>query len=392
MVRTWRAALLGCGSRGAQASRAYRHHPRTEVVGLCDLDRARLDALGDELGVTDRFDQVEVMLAAVEPDIVIVPVQTDLHFPLAMRVLAARACHLDVEKPMTVDLAQADALLARAEELGVRIAVHHQGSSLRSLRAVKQALAAGRIGVPLHVTVNGKGYYGGYELMNIGTHMLSALLTVTGPCRRVTAAVLTDGRPIEAGDVVQAPSGMGTIAGQQITATLEFDRMLTGTLHQHLFPGIERDALGFEIAGTEGRLRWHYEGVWMQPAPWALPDRADWKALPERQPPEPLPDGVDAGEYWYVDDYVTALDAGGSHPSDGRRGRHVMEIIQAIFESGAYRRPVALPQTDRSHPLLRLRRDAGLSDPDPAPRPYREWLAAQAAKHGWPVERTGPLP
>ena len=320
------------------------------------------------------------------------PVQTDLHFPLAMRVLAARACHLDVEKPMTVDLAQADALLARAGERGTQIAVHHQGSSLRALGAVKQALDAGRIGVPLHVTSNGKGYYGGYELMNMGTHMLNALLAVTGPCRRVTATLLTNGRPITAEDVVQSPSGMGTIAGQQITATLEFDEMLTGTLHQHMFPGIEREALGFEIAGTEGRLRWHYDGGWILPVPWAVPGRAEWEALPEQQPPAPLPDGVSEGEYWYVDDYVNALDAGGSHPSDGRRGRHIIEIILAIFESGAYRRPVTLPQSERDHPLLRLRNEAGLGDPDPAPRPYREWLAVQAAKHGWPVERTGALP
>ena len=66
MARTYRAALLGCGNRGAHASRAYRHHPRTDVVGLCDLDRSRLDALGGELGVADRFDDVEAMLAAVD--------------------------------------------------------------------------------------------------------------------------------------------------------------------------------------------------------------------------------------------------------------------------------------------------------------------------------------
>lgn len=392
MAKIYRAALLGCGSRGGHASRAYRHHPRTDVVGLCDLDRERLDTLGDELGVDARFEDIKEMLAAVEPDIVIVPVQTDLHFPLAMRVLAARSCHLDMEKPMTVDLAQADALLARAGELGTRIAVHHQGSSLRSLNAVKHALEAGRIGVPLHITSNGKGYYGGYELMNMGTHMLSALLSVTGPCRRVTATLLTNGRPITAEDVVQSPSGMGTIAGQQITATLEFDEMLTGTLHQHMFPSIEREALGFEIAGTEGRLRWHYDGGWILPVPWTVPGRAEWEALPERQPPVRLPDGVSEGEYWYVDDYVNALDVGGSPPSDGRRGRHIIEIILAIFESGAYRRPVTLPQSERDHPLLRMRHEAGLGDPDPAPRPYREWLAVQAARHGWPVERTGALP
>ena len=392
MAKTYRAALLGCGKRGTHASRAYRCHPRTEVVGLCDLDRERLRRLGDDLGVEARFEDLEAMLAAVEPDIVIVPVQTDLHFPLAMRVLAARACHLDLEKPMTVDLAQADALLARAEERGTQIAVHHQGGSRRSLGAVKQALAAGRIGVPLHVTCNGKGYYGGYELMNIGTHMLNALMAVTGPCRRVTASLLTDGRPITAEDVVQSPAGMGTIAGQQITATLEFDEMLTGTLLQHMFPAIDKVAMGFEIAGTEGRLRWHYGGGWIQKVPWALPDRARWEALPEQRLPARLPNGVSEDEYWYVDDYVNALDAGGSHPSNGRRGRHIMEIILAIFESGAYRRPVTLPQAERDHPLLRLRREAGLGAPDPAPRKYREWLAVQAAKYGWPVARTGPLP
>ena len=392
MAKIYRAALLGCGKRGSYASRAYRYHPRTDMVGLCDLDRERLDRLGDELGVADRFDDIETMLSTVAPDIVMVPVQTDLHFPLAMRVLDAGAYHLDIEKPMTIDLAQADALLQRATERGTRIAVHHQGSSLRALSAVKQALTEGRIGVPLHITSNGKGYYGGYELMNMGTHMLSGLLSVTGPCRRVTATLLTNGRPITAEDVVQSPSGMGTIAGQQITATLEFDEMLTGTLHQHMFPGIEREALGFEIAGTEGRLRWHYDGGWIQSVPWAVPGRGRWEALPEQQQPQPLPEGVSPGEYWYVDDYVNALDAGGSPPSDGRRGRHIIEIILAIFESGAYRRPVELPQTERDHPLLRLRHEAGLGDPDPAPRPYREWLAVQAAKHDWPVERTGPLP
>ena len=393
MAKIYRAALLGCGSRGGHASRAYRYHPRTDVVGLCDLDRERLDALGDELGVDARFDDIEQMLAAVEPDIVIVPVQTDLHFPLAMRVLAARSCHLDVEKPMTVDLAQADALLARAGELGTQIAVHHQGSSLRSLGAVKQALDAGRIGVPLHITSNGKGYYGGYELMNMGTHMLSALLSVTGPCRRVTATLLTDGRPVTAEDVVQSPSGMGTIAGQQITATLEFDQMLTGTLHQHMFPGIEREALGFEIAGTEGRLRWHYDGGWILPVPWAVPGRAEWEALPEQRPPAPAAGRGVGGR---------VLVRGRLRQRAGRRRQPAQQTGAAGATSSRSSWPSSspartggrsrLPQAERDHPLLRVRREAGLGDPDPAPRPYREWLAVQAGKHGWPVERTGELP
>ena len=106
----------------------------------------------------------------------------------------------------------------------------------------------------------------------------------------------------------------------------------------------------------------------------------------------PARDTPDTGPRVPTCKFSSVNDAGGSHPSGGHRGRHIMEIILAIFESGAYRRPVTLPQAERDHPLLRLRREAGLGAPDPAPREYREWLAVQAARHGWPVERTGKLP
>ena len=66
MKRIYRAALLGCGKRGGFASHAYRYHPHTDVVGLCDLDRERLDQLGAELGVDARFEDVEEMLQKVE--------------------------------------------------------------------------------------------------------------------------------------------------------------------------------------------------------------------------------------------------------------------------------------------------------------------------------------
>ena len=48
-----------------------------------------------------------------------------------------------------------------------------------------------------------------------------------------------------------------------------------------------------------------------------------------------------------------------------------------LFESAAYGRRVELPQEDRSHPLLRWRREHGLDDPGPVPRDYGEWLAAE---------------
>ncbi len=54
--RVYRVAILGCRGRGTAAARAYHQHPRSQVVGLCDLLPERLDQLGDELGVLPRYD------------------------------------------------------------------------------------------------------------------------------------------------------------------------------------------------------------------------------------------------------------------------------------------------------------------------------------------------
>ena len=82
-------------------------------------------------------------------------------------------------------------------------------------------------------------------------------------------------------------------------------------------------------------------------------------------------------EHWYVDDYVSALDEGREHECNGAVGLHVVEIMMGLFESVAYGRRVSLPQQDRSHPLLRWRREHGLDDPPSMPRPYNDWLAVE---------------
>ena len=80
------------------------------------------------------------------------------------------------------------------------------------------------------------------------------------------------------------------------------------------------------------------------------------------------------GDYWFVDEYVRALDEGREHECSGAEGRHVIEIIMGIFESAAYGTRVELPQADRQHPLTRWRQEAGLGAPESMPMVDAEWL------------------
>ena len=383
-MRTYRAVIVGCGDRGTAAGRAYGAHPRTELVGLCDLVRERADTLGDELGIARRFDDLDTMISQTKPDIVAIVTGTEFHYPLLMHALEY-GVNIEVEKPICVDLVQADAVLARASEKGLKVAVHHQFRSGGLMRTAHRAILDGRIGKLRHMSANGKGYYGGYGLMNIGTHSLNSMMRLAGHCRRVYATASTDGRPVRPDDVVLSPNGMGAVAGESISAHLEFGGGVTATLLQQRMPVASSTGRTLEILGTDGRVVFNPPGgAWILETAWSLPDGVHdaWKPLKAETPEGFNGGGADLDDYWFVEEYVRALDEGRDHESNGAEATHALEIIMGIFESAAYGRPVELPQDRRDHPLPLWRRENGLGDPPPVPRPYEDWLQAEDARLG----------
>jgi predicted dehydrogenase len=178
---------------------------------------------------------------------------------------------------------------------------------------------------------------------------------------------------------------MGTIAGEYITATLQFDDNVTGTLLQHRFQQMDSTAYAMELYGTAGRLFWKSSGAWLLPQPHFAPDgeHDQWQPLtpiyPEHYDPQK---GAAQDDYWFVEEYVRALDEDRDHECSGEEGLHVIEIMMGIFESAAYGRRVDLPQERRDHPLLCWRTEAGLGAPDEMPRPYGDWLSMEDRRLG----------
>lgn len=383
-MRTYRVAVLGCRARGTSAARAYQAHPRCEIVALCDRVPELLNTLGDELGVKARYTDLDEMMRTHRPEIVAIPTGTEFHYGLSMRVLEYGA-NIDVEKPMCATLEQADEVLAKSREKDVRIAVHHQGRTGAAMNAISNAVQAGRIGELRHLNASGKGYYGGYGLMNIGTHAVNAMLRVAGRCRSVTALALTGGHRVTPEDVISAAGGMGTVLGERITATLEFENNVAATLIQQRFPAVDSTAYGIELCGTEGRLLWKTTGAWWLPTPHFLPDgeRDRWEQLPLSQAVGYNSESTASPEeYSYVDEYVNALDEGREHECSGIQGLHVIEILMAVLEASAYGKLVELPQKNRKHPLLRWRSEHGLDLPEPMARDYKKWLGEEDQRLG----------
>ena len=382
-MKTYRVAILGCRSRGTAAAKAYYAHPRTEIVALCDLVQERLDALGNIVNVSTHFTDLDEMIRQTAPDIVAIPTATEAHYPLCMRVLE-HGVNIEVEKPLCIDLVQADAVLAKAKAKNARVVVHHQRRVAPTMQAVAKALNEGKIGALRYIYASGKGYYAGYGLMNIGTHVVNNILRFGGHCRSVVTQATAGGRALTPDDVLPSPAGMGTVAGEYVTATLQFDRNVTGTLIQHRFPKVDTDAYAMELYGTEGRLFWsELKGSWWLPTPHFVPDGTHdrWETLEPIYPESFDPgQGANADDYCIVEEYVNALDENREHECNGEEGRHVMEILMAIFESAVYGTRVALPQENREHPLLRWRAEAGLGAIREMPRDYGTWLSLETER------------
>lgn len=383
-MKTYRVAILGCRARGTQQGHAYKAHPRTEIVGLCDLVQERLDELGDELDVADRFTDLDEMIGQTQPDIVAIPTGTEFHHELALRVLEHNV-NIDIEKPLCTSLDQADEVVAKAKEKGVEIAVHHQGRVGAGVVAAHKAYAEGRIGKLLYIYTRDKGYYGGLGIMNIATHKVNTMLKFCGHVRSVTAVATTDGHLVRPEDAVTSPLGMGTVTGEYITATLQFDDDVTGGLLQHRLPQNDTNLSAIELFGTEGRMIVRWEAAWILPHPHYIPgDGKDvWEAIDPIVPDGFEPhDDLRLEEFCYVDEYVKALDEGRSHECSGAEGLHVLEVLMGVFESAAYGKRVELPQESRRHPLLRWRRENGLGEPDPVRRDFREWYEDEDRRLG----------
>ena len=102
---------------------AFNHIPTVQagadadIVAICDLDPERLQIAGDKFGITGRYTDVAAMLAAERLDGVMISTPHIHHTAPAIAALEA-GCHVLVEKPMAVTVAEADAMIGFAARAG----------------------------------------------------------------------------------------------------------------------------------------------------------------------------------------------------------------------------------------------------------------------------------
>ncbi len=150
-LKRTRVAIVGCGMIADQHADQLRYLPECELVAACDTDEMMARQLADRFRVPQVYASAEEMLRTTAIDAVHITTPAQSHFPLGRLCLEA-GCHVYMEKPFTVNAAEADELLLLARNLGLRITVGHNLQFNPEALRLRQLVNDGFLGgPPVHV-------------------------------------------------------------------------------------------------------------------------------------------------------------------------------------------------------------------------------------------------
>ncbi|WP_432287000.1 Gfo/Idh/MocA family oxidoreductase [Aminobacter sp. BA135] len=224
-----------------------------EVVSVMSTNAERGRAYAEANGIAKSVTSLEDIVGDAAVDAVYISTTNELHLDQALAAAAAGK-HVLCEKPLALTLDDAQAMVKAARQAGVVMGTNHHLRNAASHRAMRDAIAAGRIGKPMAARVFHAVYLpphlqgwrldkpqaGGGVILDITVHDADTL-----------RFVLNDD-PVEAVAFSQA-GGMGQAGLEDaVMGVLRFKSGVIAQFHDAFTTKFAET--GFEVHGTEGSL------------------------------------------------------------------------------------------------------------------------------------------
>lgn len=209
-----RVAVIGLGGVAERIHLpALAAVPGVEIVGACEPDAARREAMGQTFGIGRLYADAGALLESVRPDIVVIGSPPDAHHAQCLLALQHGA-HVFCEKPFVERPEQADEIIAAADAAGRLVAVNNQYRFMPIYRKTQERIAAGDFGAPFLISgwqqmfhppsfeKNWRAHLVKSTLFEFGTHALDLICFYFDALPDSIAAEITYPRPDIAADVV----------------------------------------------------------------------------------------------------------------------------------------------------------------------------------------------
>jgi predicted dehydrogenase len=247
--------------------------PDAEVVAVGSRTQAAADAFGDEFGVPHRHASYESLVTDPDVDAVYVSTPHPGHHAAARLAIEAGKAVL-VEKPFTMDAAQAGDLIDAARARGTFLMEAMWTRFLPHIARLREILAAGTLGEIVYLTAEHGQWFpldpefrlfapalGGGALLDLGIYPVSFAHLVLGPPARITAvsdAAFT-GVDATTSMILQYAGGAHAVLTTSLSAQSNNPAAIYGTEARVELDGWFYQPTTFQVTARDGRVLERYD-------------------------------------------------------------------------------------------------------------------------------------
>ena len=149
-------ALIGCGRIATNHMKAAVNND-LDILAVCDILPEAMENLlaKHELQDSDikRYTDYKVMLEECDPDFVSIATESGPHAEIALYCIN-KGIHVIIEKPMAMNMADADEIIRRSKEKNVKVCACHQNRFNVAVQKTRKALESGRFGKLSHGSIH----------------------------------------------------------------------------------------------------------------------------------------------------------------------------------------------------------------------------------------------
>ena len=140
-----RVGIIGCGTVSEWHIHHISRNTGVEIVGVCDTDKERAQEISHRFGIRHIYRDAGDMLKERHPDVVHILTPPDTHKELSIQAMEA-GCHVLVEKPMALNVKEADEMIAASRHHRVTLGICHNHLFDPAVLEAKELVARGAIG------------------------------------------------------------------------------------------------------------------------------------------------------------------------------------------------------------------------------------------------------
>ncbi len=289
---------------GQHHIRIYNEMKDIELVGVCDIDRARAESLAKTHNTRAYFDHRELLKQDLDAVSIVVP--TTFHTQVALDAIDS-GTHLLVEKPIADTLENADTIISSAHDAKVKLMVGHVERFNPAVLKLKEIIYSGMLGKIVSISTRRVGPFNPRIrdvgiIMDLGVHDIDVISYLYG--RKINEVYTIAGNDIHSFE-------------DHATILLRCDTNLSGMVETNwLTPHKIRNLTAIGLKGV-AYLDYIKQTVELHDETWIRTAKVE--------PKEPLK--------IELEHFIKAVNNGNEVISNGETSRHALQVAMAAIES-----------------------------------------------------------